>query len=113
MNVPVAVVLTFFLGVIAGYGQSAAPTAPSSTSTLGFFVSSATSTSGGLSGADACLRLATAVAQVGHSDGTGVGGSTAGSNASWNSAHANQNCANTAPRGGADLLFRRPVILFV
>ena len=40
-------------------------------------------------------------AQVGHSDGLGAGGSTAGSNASWNSAHANAGCNNTAPRGGA------------
>ena len=40
-------------------------------------------------------------AQVGHSDGMGPNQSTAGSLASWNSAHANQNCANTAPRGGA------------
>ncbi len=47
----------------------------------------------------------TAVAQVGHSDGLGVGGSTAGANASWNSAHANQNCANTAPRGGAGRIY--------
>jgi hypothetical protein len=41
------------------------------------------------------------VAQVGHSDGLGPGQSTAGALASWNSAHANQNCSNTAPRGGA------------
>ena len=40
-------------------------------------------------------------AQVGHSDGMGPNQSTAGTLASWNSAHANQNCANTAPRGGA------------
>ena len=40
-------------------------------------------------------------AQVGHSDGMGPSQSTAGALASWNSAHANQNCANTAPRGGA------------
>lgn len=40
-------------------------------------------------------------AQVGHSDGMGVNQNTAGAQASWNSAHANQNCANTAPRGGA------------
>jgi hypothetical protein len=40
-------------------------------------------------------------AQVGHSDGMGPNQSTAGALASWNSAHANQNCANTAPRGGA------------
>jgi hypothetical protein len=39
------------------------------------------------------------------SDGLGVGGSTAGANASWNSAHANQNCANTAPRGGAGRIY--------
>jgi hypothetical protein len=44
----------------------------------------------------------TAVAgQVGHSDGMGPNQSTAGALSSWNSAHANQNCANTAPRGGA------------
>ena len=47
----------------------------------------------------------TAVGQVGHSDGLGVGGSTAGANASWNSAHANQNCSNTAPRGGAGRIY--------
>lgn len=40
-------------------------------------------------------------AQVGHSDGMGGNQSTAGSLSSWNSAHENQNCANTAPRGGA------------
>jgi hypothetical protein len=40
------------------------------------------------------------VGQVGHSDGMGPGQSTAGTLASWNSAHANQNCADTAPRGG-------------
>ena len=44
---------------------------------------------------------ATLVAQVGHSDGMGPNQSTAGALASWNSAHANQNCANTVPRGGA------------
>lgn len=44
---------------------------------------------------------ATLTAQVGHSDGMGPGQSTAGALASWNSAHANQNCSNTAPRGGA------------
>ena len=41
------------------------------------------------------------VGQVGHSDGMGPGQSTAGTLASWNSAHAIQNCADTAPRGGA------------
>jgi len=40
-------------------------------------------------------------AQVGHTDGMGPGQSTAGALASWNSAHTNQNCSNTAPRGGA------------
>ena len=44
-------------------------------------------------------------AQVGHSDGMGQGQSTAGSNSSWNSAHANQNCSNTAPRGGAGRIY--------
>ena len=42
----------------------------------------------------------TTVGQVGHSDGMGPQQSTAGALASWNSAHANQNCADTAPRGG-------------
>jgi len=40
-------------------------------------------------------------AQVGHSDGMGPNQNTAGSLASWNSAHSNLSCANTAPRGGA------------
>jgi hypothetical protein len=40
------------------------------------------------------------VGQVGHADGLGPGQSTAGALASWNSAHANLNCADTAPRGG-------------
>jgi hypothetical protein len=43
---------------------------------------------------------ATVTAQVGHSDGMGQNQSTAGTNSSWNSAHANLNCADTAPRGG-------------
>jgi hypothetical protein len=43
----------------------------------------------------------TLTAQVGHTDGMGPGQSTAGALSSWNSAHANQNCSNTAPRGGA------------
>lgn len=47
----------------------------------------------------------TAVGQVGHADGLGPGGSTAGALASWNSAHANQNCSNTAPRGGAGRIY--------
>jgi hypothetical protein len=40
-------------------------------------------------------------AQVGHSDGFGPNQNTTGTLSSWNSAHANQNCSNTAPRGGA------------
>lgn len=40
-------------------------------------------------------------AQVGHSDGFGPNQSTAGALSSWNAAHTNQNCTNTAPRGGA------------
>ena len=44
-------------------------------------------------------------AQVGHSDGLGPGGSTAGTFASWNSSHANQNCSNTAPRGDAGRIY--------
>jgi len=40
-------------------------------------------------------------AQIGHADGVGLGGNTAGPSASWNSAHENQSCADTAPRGGA------------
>ena len=45
------------------------------------------------------------VGQVGHSDGMGPGQSTAGTLASWNSAHANQNCADTIPRGGAGRVY--------
>jgi hypothetical protein len=44
-------------------------------------------------------------AQVGHADGLGPGQSTAGALASWNSAHANQSCVNTAPRGGAGRIY--------
>lgn len=43
--------------------------------------------------------------QVGHSDGLGPGGSTAGALSSWNSSHLNLSCANTAPRGGAGRLY--------
>jgi hypothetical protein len=44
-------------------------------------------------------------AQVGHSDGLGPGGDSSGSLSSWNSAHANLSCADTAPRGGAGRLY--------
>ena len=55
----------------------------------------------GLTCSDWTSDSAAVVAQVGHSDGMGPNQSTAGALASWNSAHANQNCSNTAPRGGA------------
>jgi hypothetical protein len=40
-------------------------------------------------------------AQIGHADGIGLSGNTAGSSASWNSAHESRSCADTAPGGGA------------
>jgi Protein of unknown function (DUF1554) len=46
-----------------------------------------------------------AIAQVGHSDGFGPNQDTSGTLSSWNSAHANQNCSNTAPRGGAGRVY--------
>lgn len=48
---------------------------------------------------------ASVVAQVGHSDGFGPNQDQSGALASWNSAHANQNCSNTAPRGGAGRIY--------
>jgi len=44
-------------------------------------------------------------AQVGHSDGFGPNQDTSGTLSSWNSAHANQNCADTAPRGGSGRIY--------
>jgi hypothetical protein len=44
-------------------------------------------------------------AQVGHSDGLGPNASSAGTLSSWNASHANQSCADTAPRGGAGRLY--------
>jgi hypothetical protein len=55
----------------------------------------------GLTCADWTSASANVTAQVGHSDGLGQNQITTGSNAFWNSAHANESCANTAPRGGA------------
>jgi hypothetical protein len=55
----------------------------------------------GLTCADWTSASPDVAAQVGHSDGMGPNQSTAGTLSSWNSAHANLNCANTAPRGGA------------
>jgi hypothetical protein len=59
----------------------------------------------GLTCADWTSASADVAAQVGHSDGMGPNQSTAGTLSSWNSAHANQNCANTAPRGGAGRIY--------
>jgi uncharacterized protein DUF1554 len=55
----------------------------------------------GLTCGDWTSSSTTAVGQVGHSDGLGPNQSTTGSLSSWNSAHANLNCADTAPRGGS------------
>jgi hypothetical protein len=55
----------------------------------------------GLTCADWTSDSTTLAAQVGHSDGMGPNQSTAGALSSWNSSHTSQNCANTAPRGGA------------
>lgn len=59
----------------------------------------------GLTCSDWTSDSAAVAGQVGHSDGMGPNQSTAGALASWNSAHANQNCANTAPRGGAGRIY--------
>ena len=59
----------------------------------------------GLTCADWTSESPDAMAQVGHSDGLGAGGSTAGTAPSWNAAHLNGSCANTAPRGGAGRLY--------
>ena len=55
----------------------------------------------GLTCADWTSNSSAIAAQVGHSDGLGPNQNPAGALSSWNSAHANQNCADTAPRGGA------------
>jgi hypothetical protein len=47
----------------------------------------------------------TTQAQVGHSDGLGPNGTTTGTLPSWNSAHPNQSCADTTPRGGAGRIY--------
>ena len=44
-------------------------------------------------------------AQVGHSDGLGPNADPSGTFSSWNSSHANQSCADTAPRGGAGRIY--------
>src|SRR5262245_23929677 len=59
----------------------------------------------GLTCGDWTSASTTLAAQVGHADGLGPGQSTAGALSSWNSAHANQDCSNTAPRGGAGRIY--------
>jgi hypothetical protein len=59
----------------------------------------------GLTCSDWTSASSDVAAQVGHSDGFGPNQSTTGTLSSWNSAHANQNCANTAPRGGAGRIY--------
>ena len=59
----------------------------------------------GFTCSDWTSESATVSGQVGHSDGFGPQQSTAGALSSWNSAHANQSCANTAPGGGAGRIY--------
>jgi hypothetical protein len=59
----------------------------------------------GLTCSDWTSNATTVTAQVGHADGLGPGGNTVWPLSSWNSAHANQNCSNTAPRGGAGRIY--------
>jgi hypothetical protein len=59
----------------------------------------------GLTCADWTSEATSVQAQVGHSDGLGPGGDASGALSSWNSAHANGSCANTAPRGGAGRIY--------
>jgi uncharacterized protein DUF1554 len=59
----------------------------------------------GLTCGDWTSDSTTTQGQVGHSDGLGPNGDTSGALSSWNSAHTNQNCANTAPRGGAGRIY--------
>ena len=59
----------------------------------------------GLTCSDWTSSSTTLSAQVGHADGLGPGGSAAGALSSWNAAHTSQNCADTAPRGGAGRIY--------
>ena len=59
----------------------------------------------GLTCSDWTSSSTTTQGQVGHSDGLGPNGDTSGALSSWNSAHSNQNCSNTAPRGGAGRIY--------
>ena len=59
----------------------------------------------GLTCADWTSDSPNVMGRVGHSDGMGPNQSTAGALSSWNSAHTNQSCANTAPGGGAGRIY--------
>ena len=59
----------------------------------------------GMTCSDWTSDSANVATQVGHSDGMGPMQSTVPPLSSWNSAHANQNCSNTAPRGGAGRIY--------
>jgi len=59
----------------------------------------------GLTCSDWTSASTTVAAQVGHSDGFGPNQDTSGALSSWNSAHANASCADTAPRGGAGRIY--------
>jgi len=59
----------------------------------------------GLTCGDWTSDSTTTVGQVGHSDGLGPNGDSSGALSSWNSAHSNANCANTAPRGGTGRIY--------
>jgi hypothetical protein len=59
----------------------------------------------GMTCGDWTSGAASLAAQVGHSDGLGPNMNAAGSLSSWNSAHANESCANTSPRGGSGRIY--------
>ena len=63
----------------------------------------------GMTCADWTSDSASAVGQVGHSDGFGPNQDTSGALSSWNSAHANQNCTILPPRRRGALLLLRAV----
>ncbi|MDC0721653.1 hypothetical protein [Nannocystis bainbridge] len=59
----------------------------------------------GFTCADWTSEDASVFAQVGHSDGLGPMGSDAEQYRSWNSVHENGGCHDTAPKGGAGLVY--------
>jgi Protein of unknown function (DUF1554) len=59
----------------------------------------------GLTCSDWTSASTTVAGQVGHSDGFGPNQDTSGALSSWNSAHANASCADTAPRGGSGRIY--------